>query len=85
MSAENQFTALGPAAVGFQTHGANIDVGAEISGNTVGIRGSCQGPVGDGVQGQGTGNLAKSLSEQVVSSTTLKRRMPAARRHECLW
>ena len=58
MSSDNQYTALGPAAVGFQTNGANIDVGAQISGNTVGIRGSCQGPVGDGVQGNGTGNFS---------------------------
>jgi hypothetical protein len=58
MSSDNQYTALGPAAVGFQTSGANIDIGAQISGNTVGVRGSCQGAVGDGVQGNGTGNFS---------------------------
>jgi hypothetical protein len=58
MSSDNQYTALGPAAVGFQTNGANIDIGAQISGNTVGVRGSCQGAVGDGVQGNGTGNFS---------------------------
>ncbi|HZZ24256.1 MAG TPA: hypothetical protein VFE60_17470 [Roseiarcus sp.] len=57
MSSDNQYTALGPATVGFQTNGANIDIGAQISGNTVGVRGTCQGAVGDGVQGNGTGNF----------------------------
>ncbi len=58
MSSDNQFTALGPTIVGFQTHGTNIDVGAEISGNAVGIKGSCQGPVGNGVEAIGTGNFS---------------------------
>jgi hypothetical protein len=58
MSSDNQYTALGPASIGFQTHGTNIDVGAQISGNTVGVQGNCQGPVGDGVQGHGTGNFS---------------------------
>lgn len=58
MSSDNQFTALGPAIIGFQTHGANIDVGADISGNQVGVRGRCQSAVGDGVQGFGTGNFS---------------------------
>ena len=58
MSSDNQYTALGPATVGFQTNGANIDIGAQISGNTVGVIGSCQGAVGDGVQGNGTGNFS---------------------------
>lgn len=55
MSSDNQFTALGPAIVGFQTDAANIDRGAEIHGNQVGIKGFCDGPVGDGVQGFGSG------------------------------
>src|ERR1700730_12580235 len=50
MSSDNQYTALGPAAVGFQTDGANIDHGAEISGKSVGVHASCDG--GDGVAGQ---------------------------------
>jgi hypothetical protein len=58
MSSDNQFTALGPTIIGFQTDGANIQIGAQISGNTVGIKGSCQGSVGDGVQGNGTGNFS---------------------------
>jgi hypothetical protein len=58
MSSDNQFTALGPAIVGFQTDGANIDRGADITGNQVGVQGRCGGPVGDGVQGFGTGNFS---------------------------
>jgi hypothetical protein len=50
MSSDNQFTALGPAIVGFQTDGANIDRGAEIAGKSVGILGHCDG--GNGVHGQ---------------------------------
>jgi hypothetical protein len=46
MSSDNQYTALGPAAVGFQTDGANIDRGAEIAGNTFGVKGRCQGSGG---------------------------------------
>jgi hypothetical protein len=58
MSSDNQYTALGPAVVGFQTHGTNIQTGSQISGNQVGIVASCQGAVGDGVQGHGTGNFS---------------------------
>jgi hypothetical protein len=58
MSSDNQWTALGPAEIGFQTHGANIRVGADIAGNQLGVKGRCQGPVGDGVQGVGTGNFS---------------------------
>lgn len=39
MSSDNQYTALGPAAVGFQTNGANIDKALRFPGNTIGIRG----------------------------------------------
>src|SRR5260370_25252461 len=42
MPSANQFTALGPSAVGFQTDGANINVGAEIGGSEVGGRFSCE-------------------------------------------
>jgi hypothetical protein len=52
MSSDKQFTALGPANVGFQTDGANIDVGADIHGSQAGIKGFC--PVGDGVSGSGS-------------------------------
>src|ERR1700687_5700235 len=58
MSSDNQFTALGPTIVGFQTDGANIDRGAEIAGNQIGVKGTCIGPVGDGVQGHGSGNFS---------------------------
>ncbi len=51
MSSDDQFTALGPAAVGFQTDGANIDVGADIAGHSAGIRGRADD--GPGVAGAG--------------------------------
>ena len=41
MPSETQFTPLGPAAVGFQTDGANIDVGGDIGGNKVGGKFNC--------------------------------------------
>jgi hypothetical protein len=52
MSSDNQYTALGPAIVGFQTDGTQIDRGAEIAGNLLGIKGTAGGQ-GDGVQGFG--------------------------------
>lgn len=54
MSSDNQFTAVGPAVIGFQTHGANIQTGANISGNDFGVFGSCGAGLGEngaGVQG----------------------------------
>jgi hypothetical protein len=51
MSSDNQYTALGPAAVGFQTDGANIATGAEVAGTQLGVHGT--GPVGVLGQGQG--------------------------------
>ena len=59
MPGSDQFTAFGPAAVGFQTDGTEIDRGAEIAGNTFGVMGSgtVAGVIGqgvqDGVQGKG--------------------------------
>ena len=59
MSSDNQFTALGPAAVGFQTNGANIAIGADIAGSQEGVRGRCDAGVGVsgaggiGVKGEG--------------------------------
>jgi len=50
MGSDNQWTALGPALVGFQTDSASIDRGAEISGNSLGILGRCSS--GNGVHGQ---------------------------------
>jgi hypothetical protein len=58
MGSDNQWTAVGPAEIGFQTHGANIREGADIAGNQVGVVGRCQGPVGDGVQGFGSGTFS---------------------------
>lgn len=46
MSSDNQFTALGPTFIGFQTNGSNIDRGAEIAGNELGIRGHCNKGIG---------------------------------------
>jgi hypothetical protein len=37
MSSDTQFTALGPTAIGFQTHGTNIQTGAQISGKVNGV------------------------------------------------
>jgi hypothetical protein len=39
MSSDTQFTALGPASVGFQTDGANINKGVEATGRIVGVHG----------------------------------------------
>ncbi len=49
MGSDNQWTALGPAIIGFQTDSASINVGADITGNEVGIRGHSD--KGNGVQG----------------------------------
>jgi hypothetical protein len=49
MSSSEQFTAIGGAVVGFQTNSSTIDRGADIAGNSMGIRGSCES--GIGVQG----------------------------------
>jgi hypothetical protein len=60
MSSDNQYTALGPAIIGFQTDGANIDQGASIGGNEVGVVGMCvgRGVNGDGVRGFAAGNFS---------------------------
>ena len=50
MGQDNQWTALGPALVGFQTSSTSINHGAEITGNTLGILGHCN--AGDAVHGQ---------------------------------
>lgn len=72
-SSDNQFTALGPAVIGFQTDSTNIDVGAQIAGNTVGVEGS--GPVGvrgtgvsTGVQGVGTGGRGGSFTSSDLNA-----------------
>lgn len=53
MASDDQFTALGPAIIGFQTHGANIDNGADIAGTKVGVRSSCD-----------TGNAIEAFSKE---------------------
>ena len=54
MSSDDQFTALGSAGgtpVGFLTHATHIDRGADVSGISLGVRGTGQ----VGVEGRGTG------------------------------
>ncbi len=46
MSSDNQYTALGPAVIGFQTDSSSIDRGAEITGRDLGIRGHCDAGIG---------------------------------------
>jgi hypothetical protein len=53
MASDNQFTALGPAEIGFQTDGSNIRMGASIAGREVGLVG--HGDTGFGVEGEGGG------------------------------
>jgi hypothetical protein len=59
VTAKGPITAKGPTNVGFRTQGADIGVGAEISGDKDGVRGSCgdgSGNQGAGVVGTGTQN-----------------------------
>src|SRR6266700_2373275 len=44
MSSDNQLKDLDTAVIEFQTHGTNITVGADITGNKIGVQGS--GPIG---------------------------------------
>jgi len=54
MSKDDQFTALGPTEIGFQTDGANIRIGAQIAGREAGVRGHCDTAVGiEGTGGAG--------------------------------
>jgi hypothetical protein len=53
MPSENQFTALGPAEIGFQTDGSNIRMGASIAGREVGVVGHSD--TGFGLEGTGGG------------------------------
>jgi hypothetical protein len=43
MSSDNQYTALGPAIVGFQTNSSSIVFGATISGTVCGVVGRASG------------------------------------------
>jgi hypothetical protein len=66
MSSDNQFTALGPAIIGFQTDSSSIDRGAEIFGRDVGVEGRSDDGAGVsgvslnfiGVFGQSTNHVA---------------------------
>ena len=58
-SQDSFFEALGgETPTGFFTHSTSISIGVDVQGNQIGVRGSCQGPVGDGVQGFGSGNFS---------------------------
>lgn len=46
MSSDNQFTALGPTIIGFQTNGSNIERGADVQGQKLGIRAGADDGVG---------------------------------------
>jgi hypothetical protein len=54
------FEALGgETPIGFFTHSTSIGVGADVTGNQVGVKGICGGPdPGDGVQGFGSGDFS---------------------------
>ena len=51
MASDNRDTALGPAIVGFQTDGTQIQRGAEVAGTELGVQGT--GPTGVFGLGQG--------------------------------
>lgn len=63
MSSDDQFTALGPAAIGFQTDGTNIDRGADVAGQSTGVagRGGTVGVRGVGGEDDGAGNVAAGV------------------------
>lgn len=76
MSSDDQFTALGPAAVGFQTNGSNIDVGAAVAGTKAGVQAECiAGPgvetsgklgiIAEGRNGQGGEFASPDLRAQI--------------------
>lgn len=64
MSSDNQYTALGPASIGFQTDSTDIDVGADIAGNSTGVKGRCD--EGPGVVGESTSAGVKGRGLQGV-------------------
>jgi hypothetical protein len=65
MGSDNQWTALGPAVIGFQTHSTNIQVGAEISGNDIGGRFKCD-----------RGIAIEAASEKAVGIQAFSREAP---------
>lgn len=76
MSSDNQFTALGPAAIGFQTDAASIAQGVNVQGNSVGVYaeslaqspGTRNSPGGTGVFGTGDGFGVYAASGDLVQS-----------------
>jgi hypothetical protein len=73
VSSDDQFTALGPATIGFQTNASAIDRGAEIAGTSVGVVGRCDAPGGPeavGVRGMGAALGGGNPPTAVGSPTT---------------
>jgi hypothetical protein len=64
MSSDNQFTALGPAIIGFQTDGTNITTGAQITGNVVGAQ-IAGNQIGAVIIGQDSPNSGPTCGAQV--------------------
>ena len=58
-SQDSFFEALGgETPTGFFTHSTSLSIGVDVQGNQIGVKGTCQGEVGDGVQGWGSGNFS---------------------------
>jgi hypothetical protein len=67
MSSDNQYTALGPAAIGFQTDSTDIDKGVQAQGNSIGVDGyggpiGVRGTGGVGVVGVGSATAGGAFS-----------------------
>jgi hypothetical protein len=58
MTTDTSFTATGPSGVGYQTNGSNLQEGALLQGNVIGVLGQCVGTNGAGVGGIGSGTSA---------------------------
>lgn len=68
MSSDNQFTALGPTEIGFQTNGSNIRIGVEVTGREIGVRG--RGDTSFGVEGTGAGGGVHGKGGSVREDTS---------------
>lgn len=78
MSSDNQFTALGPTEIGFQTNDTNTRMGASITGGEVGVRGDCDNEFAiEGTGGSG-GVHEKGTSKQ--TSRRVKRKLVRVRK-----
>jgi hypothetical protein len=63
MTTDTSFAATGPAGVAYGTFpGSNIDQGANLTGNTLGVLGVCGGTSGPGVAGVGGPNAGAGVS-----------------------